>query len=107
MGRQRPRGVRRSSHATACLSRLRAVDRDYAAAAGRTGSGARTPMTDGNSSALRRLAERVGILSEYLDQTGRETRHTSDDTRRALLAAMRVESHEQLDEEERADLIPP
>jgi 4-alpha-glucanotransferase len=39
-------------------------------------------------SALRTLADRLGILSEYVDQTGRETRVTSDETRVAILAAM-------------------
>ncbi|MGH7622801.1 MAG: hypothetical protein ACREMU_10715, partial [Gemmatimonadaceae bacterium] len=39
-------------------------------------------------SALRTLALRLGILSEYVDQTGRETRSTTDETRIAILAAM-------------------
>ena len=39
-------------------------------------------------SALRRLADRLGILPEYVDQTGRETRVTSDETRVAIIAAM-------------------
>jgi hypothetical protein len=39
-------------------------------------------------SALRTLADRLGILSEYVDQTGRETRATLDETRVALIAAM-------------------
>ena len=39
-------------------------------------------------SALRALADRLGILPEYVDQTGRETRVTSDETRVAILAAM-------------------
>jgi 4-alpha-glucanotransferase len=41
-----------------------------------------------SDSALRTLADRVGILPEYADQTGRETRVTSDETRVAILAAM-------------------
>jgi len=41
-----------------------------------------------SDSALRTLADRVGILPEYVDQTGRETRVTSDETRVAILAAM-------------------
>jgi 4-alpha-glucanotransferase len=64
-------------------------------------------MTDLDSTTLRRLAERVGILSEYLDQTGRETRQTSDETRRALLDAMRVESEDQLDTEDAEHLLAP
>jgi 4-alpha-glucanotransferase len=38
--------------------------------------------------ALRTLADRLGILPEYTDQTGRETRVTADETRVAILAAM-------------------
>jgi 4-alpha-glucanotransferase len=41
-----------------------------------------------SDSALRALADRLGILPEYVDQTGRETRVTSDETRVAILAAM-------------------
>ena len=41
-----------------------------------------------SDSALRTLADRLGILPEYVDQTGRETRVTSDETRVAILAAM-------------------
>lgn len=39
-------------------------------------------------SRLRRLAERLGIISEYIDQTGRQMRRTSDATREALLGVM-------------------
>jgi 4-alpha-glucanotransferase len=41
-----------------------------------------------NRFALRALAERAGILSSYVEQSGRQERHTSDETREALLAAM-------------------
>ena len=41
-----------------------------------------------SDSVLRALADRLGILPEYVDQTGRETRVTSDETRVAILAAM-------------------
>ncbi|MGE5728330.1 MAG: 4-alpha-glucanotransferase [Gemmatimonas sp.] len=41
-----------------------------------------------SESALRTLANRLGILPEYIDQTGREARVTSDETRVAILAAM-------------------
>ena len=44
------------------------------------------------TSALHRLAERLGIVAEYVDQTGREQRQTSDETRVALLAAMGVDA---------------
>jgi 4-alpha-glucanotransferase len=37
---------------------------------------------------LRALAERLGIIASYVDQTGRITRHTSDATREALLSVM-------------------
>ena len=40
------------------------------------------------SAPLRQLGRRLGILDGYVDQTGRETRRTTDDTRRALIAAM-------------------
>jgi 4-alpha-glucanotransferase len=40
------------------------------------------------STPLHQLARRLGIIDAYLDQTGRETRDTTDETRRALLAAM-------------------
>jgi 4-alpha-glucanotransferase len=67
-------------------------------------------------SALRALAERAGILSSYTEQTGREERTTSDDTRAALLAAMGLDAADErqarrtLDEwEERAqeEMMPP
>lgn len=73
-------------------------------------------MSDPRESPLRQLAERAGILNEYVDQTGRETRRTSDDTRRSLLSAMRFDVSSEgairdalaaLDEEARAELIPP
>ncbi|MFL5580866.1 MAG: 4-alpha-glucanotransferase [Gemmatimonadaceae bacterium] len=41
--------------------------------------------------ALRRLADMVGIVDSYVDQTGRE-RHTRDDTRVAILAAMGIDA---------------
>ena len=37
---------------------------------------------------LRELSERLGIISQYVDQTGRHTRRTSDATREALLGVM-------------------
>jgi len=41
-----------------------------------------------SSSALRALADQAGIIAEYVDQTGKERRATSDRTRRALLSSM-------------------
>lgn len=52
-------------------------------------------MTSGvrtESGPLHQLARRLGIIDEYVDQTGRETRYTTDDTRRALLAAMGIDA---------------
>lgn len=43
-------------------------------------------------SALGRLASRAGIIPEYIDQTGTETRVTTDDTRRLLLGAMGIDA---------------
>lgn len=66
-------------------------------------------------SALHRLAERAGILSEYYDQTGNLCR-TNDDTRRALLAALRIDASTDqaaadalamLEDDARRDLIAP
>ena len=66
--------------------------------------------------ALRTLADRVGIVPEYRDQTGREMRTTSDETRVALLAAMGIDAStderaqqalDQMAEAERADLLEP
>jgi 4-alpha-glucanotransferase len=58
----------------------------------------------------------MGILREYVDQTGKEIRRTSDATRVALLGVMGLEasserqarrSFERLDEEERQGLVAP
>ena len=65
---------------------------------------------------MRALADRVGIIAEYVDQTGKERRVTSDRTRRALLTAMgfdvandraAAESLDILRERERRRLLPP
>ncbi|MCY7380009.1 MAG: 4-alpha-glucanotransferase [Gemmatimonadaceae bacterium] len=52
--------------------------------------------------ALLQLAERLGIQSSYVDQTGESRRDTSDDTRMALLAAMGFDAST---EERAADAI--
>ena len=41
---------------------------------------------------LRRLANRLGIVESYLDQSGGEVRHTSDHTRERLLHAMGIDA---------------
>ncbi|HEU5040377.1 MAG TPA: 4-alpha-glucanotransferase [Gemmatimonadales bacterium] len=73
-------------------------------------------MSDDLAEPLRRLAERVGILPEYLDQSGTELRRTSDATRTAILAAMGLEADtperaratwEAMDAAERATLLEP
>lgn len=45
-----------------------------------------------NDFTLARLAEAVGILPSYVDQTGTETRVTSDRTRVAILGAMGIDA---------------
>jgi 4-alpha-glucanotransferase len=45
-----------------------------------------------NRSPLHRLADLVGIVPEYVDQTGTETRVTSDETRVAILGAMGIDA---------------
>ena len=52
----------------------------------------RSPSRGRRRSATRALADRVGIIAEYVDQTGKERRVTSDRTRAALLAAMRYDA---------------
>src|SRR6476469_8353310 len=68
------------------------------------------------ASALRLLADRLGILPEYVDQTGRQSRSTTDETRVAIIAAMGFDASSesraasvlaQLDERERARPLPP
>ncbi len=66
--------------------------------------------------ALEQLAAYVGIAPEYVDQTGREVRVTSDETRRALLASLGIDASTDdaarqalasLIAEDEAHLVPP
>jgi 4-alpha-glucanotransferase len=72
--------------------------------------------TKGGKSALERLADAVGIVPKYLDQTGKEWRETSAESRAALLAAMGINASTQeaadvalraLRAEERKELVAP
>jgi 4-alpha-glucanotransferase len=65
---------------------------------------------------LNELADRLGIIPEYLDQTGRKIRRTSDGTREALLAIMGFDAPSEaaalgwlaeLDHEEREAVLAP
>jgi 4-alpha-glucanotransferase len=67
-------------------------------------------------SALERLADAVGIVPKYLDQTGKEWRETTDESRAAILSAMGLDvSSEKAAEsalralraEERRELVAP
>ena len=67
-------------------------------------------------SPVERLADAVGIVPKYLDQTGKEWRKTSAESRIALLAAMGIDAGDGFSAEsavratraaERAELIPP
>jgi 4-alpha-glucanotransferase len=67
-------------------------------------------------SPLERLADAVGIVPKYLDQTGKEWRKTSAESRTALLAAMGIDAADEfavqsavraLRTAERAELIKP
>lgn len=67
-------------------------------------------------SALHRLADHYGIVAGYLDQTGREQRETSDETRVALLATMGVDAStedaaaralEELEAAREREMLPP
>jgi 4-alpha-glucanotransferase len=71
---------------------------------------------DAALSPLAQLSERAGIVSRYLDQTGREWRETSDETRRDLLTALGFDAStdatassalEALDREEREERLAP
>jgi len=66
-------------------------------------------------SPVERLADAVGIVPKYLDQTGKEWRKTSAESRTALLAAMGIDAGDEFAAEsavralraaERAEMIP-
>lgn len=76
----------------------------------------RTPRRSSPRPRLRELADRLGIISEYVDQTGRHNRRTSDETREALLAIMGFDAPTEdaargwlaeLDHLERATIVAP
>ena len=65
---------------------------------------------------MRRLADRLGIVSEYVDQTGTSVRHTSDHTREVILSVMGIDAPtedaarawlDELDHEERSAIVAP
>lgn len=65
---------------------------------------------------MRELADRLGIIPEYLDQTGRQVRRTADFTREVLLSIMGFDAPtenaalgwlDELDHEERETIIAP
>src|SRR6266576_5288841 len=89
---------------------------EAARASGRRGRTNRDARDDAHPSPLVELADYMGIVAEYLDQTGHEVRVTSDATRRALLSALGVdastddgarESLAALRDRDRRRLIPP
>src|SRR4051794_14962284 len=114
MGRRWLRLDERHRIARHALPRLLLFRRAHTAAARRADPRTVAAMS-GAHSALHRLAERAGILPEYYDQTGNLCR-TSDDTRRALLAALRIDASSEeaardalalLDDAQRRELIAP
>ena len=79
------------------------------------GQGKNEAEEDVSADVIRRLADHVGIMADYVDQTG-QTKHTSDHTRRAILGALGIDassedaarsSYEGLLREERERLIAP
>jgi len=65
---------------------------EAARASARRGRTVRDTAADPRPSALHALADYIGIVPEYVEQTGRDVRTTSDDTRRAVLAALGVDA---------------
>ena len=56
----------------------------------RGGRGGGAPRSD--AGAVRKLGDAVGIIPDYLDQTGKERRITTDESRIAVLAAMGIDA---------------
>ena len=76
----------------------------------------RSSRSAGARPALRQLADRVGILGEYVDQTGAEVRETTDAAREALLRVMGIDASseraarralEELDDRSREEMLRP
>ena len=72
-------------------------------------------MNKASSSTLRALADRAGIIPEYVDQSGKQTRRTSDETRVRLLHVLGIdasteesalEALERLEQEDRKPIHP-
>jgi 4-alpha-glucanotransferase len=75
-----------------------------------------TPTRTSARRPLRELADRLGIVSEYLDQTGSQVRRTSDETRQAILSVMGFDTPtedaargwlDELDHEARTTIVDP
>src|SRR5687768_12809506 len=113
MGRQRFYNARPCDRRAFAIPRLCAIDRADAPPA--LDAGARAGTERVKRPKLRELADKLGILSEYVNQTGQNIR-TSDLTREALLAIMGFDTPsedaargwlDELEHEERELILKP